>query len=227
MNAALAAFIAINLLFAQPQAALWSAPLLWLAFSWPVLLRPRPADLVTALRLSLALAAFALIQTKAIPGLAGGGLFGFALALDGVDGWLARRTGPTAFGARFDMESDNAFLAALWLATYAIGQSQPYGLLLGLGLIIPMYRIALVALRALGLVAKVNTAQPDNTRPKRLLGLPREKLLFVAVAALSLASYALTLAAATLPALAATAVAVACSTWSFWPDFFPPTPKTR
>jgi phosphatidylglycerophosphate synthase len=34
---------------------------------------------------------------------------GVATALDGVDGWLARRTtGPTAFGARFDMETDAA-----------------------------------------------------------------------------------------------------------------------
>lgn len=222
MNAALAAFIAINLLFPRPHTALWSAPLLWLAFSWPVLLRPRPADLVTALRLAIALTAFALFSTAIISGLAGAGLFGVALALDGVDGWLARRSGPTAFGALFDMESDNAFLAALWLTTYALGRSQPYGPVLGAGLIIPFYRIALVALRARGALV-----EPNGTRARKLLGLPREKLLFVAVAVLSLASFALTLAAATIPALAATAVAVVCSTVSFWPDFFPGSPKTR
>ena len=41
-----------------------------------------------------------------------------ALALDGVDGWLARRAGLASdFGARFDMETDSVFAAvlALWL----------------------------------------------------------------------------------------------------------------
>lgn len=41
-----------------------------------------------------------------------------AFALDGVDGWLARRHGLTSrFGARFDMETDAALAAvlALWL----------------------------------------------------------------------------------------------------------------
>ncbi|MEM7642916.1 MAG: CDP-alcohol phosphatidyltransferase family protein [Pseudomonadota bacterium] len=37
-----------------------------------------------------------------------------ALALDGVDGWLARRAGlSSAFGARFDMEVDSALAAIL------------------------------------------------------------------------------------------------------------------
>lgn len=41
------------------------------------------------------------------------GMVAFGLALDGVDGWLARRSGlASAFGARFDMEVD-AFLAAV------------------------------------------------------------------------------------------------------------------
>ncbi len=41
-----------------------------------------------------------------------------ALTLDGVDGWLARRSGLTSeFGARFDVETDSALAAtlALWL----------------------------------------------------------------------------------------------------------------
>lgn len=56
-----------------------------------------------------------------------------ALALDGVDGWLARRSGLVSdFGARFDMEVDAAFALVLalhvWLGT-ALG---PQVLLLGL-----------------------------------------------------------------------------------------------
>jgi phosphatidylglycerophosphate synthase len=42
------------------------------------------------------------------------GLGTVALALDGVDGWWARRTGTgTPFGARFDMETDAALLLVL------------------------------------------------------------------------------------------------------------------
>ncbi|MEP4194785.1 MAG: CDP-alcohol phosphatidyltransferase family protein [Aliishimia sp.] len=48
-----------------------------------------------------------------------------AFALDGVDGWLARRTGLTsAFGARFDMEVDTllgAVLAVILLLTAEVG----------------------------------------------------------------------------------------------------------
>lgn len=36
-----------------------------------------------------------------------------AAALDGVDGWLARRHGGSAFGARFDMETDALFVLIL------------------------------------------------------------------------------------------------------------------
>lgn len=46
------------------------------------------------------------------------GVAALAFSLDGVDGWLARRTGLTSdFGARFDMETDSALAAvlALWL----------------------------------------------------------------------------------------------------------------
>lgn len=47
-----------------------------------------------------------------------------SLALDGVDGWLARRLGESsAFGARFDMETDAALIlvlcAGLWLSGLA------------------------------------------------------------------------------------------------------------
>lgn len=51
------------------------------------------------------------------------GLGTVALALDGVDGWLARRTGcDSPFGARFDMESDAALLMLLSVLAWRSGQ---------------------------------------------------------------------------------------------------------
>ncbi len=70
-----------------------------------MLLVQRPADAITAVRAALAV-------TVAVIGPTGPGLVlvVVALALDWVDGQVARRTGTTsAFGARFDMEAD-AFL---------------------------------------------------------------------------------------------------------------------
>lgn len=50
-------------------------------------------------------------------------LAALALALDGVDGWLARRDGlASAFGARFDMEVDAAFALVLSLLALATGK---------------------------------------------------------------------------------------------------------
>ncbi|WP_373636808.1 CDP-alcohol phosphatidyltransferase family protein [Yoonia sp. BS5-3] len=59
-------------------------------------------------------------------------LASFALALDGIDGWLARKQGLASdFGARFDVEVDAAF--ALILAMYAAtnGAAGPWVILLG------------------------------------------------------------------------------------------------
>lgn len=62
-------------------------------------------------------------------------VFGIALtafALDGVDGWLARRAGMTsAFGARFDMETDTLLGAVLVLVLLADGRAGPAILVLG------------------------------------------------------------------------------------------------
>jgi len=58
------------------------------------------------------------------------GLAVVALVLDGVDGWVARRTGTvSALGARFDMEVD-AFLI-LVLSLYAAGIVGPWVLAIG------------------------------------------------------------------------------------------------
>jgi len=56
-----------------------------------------------------------------------------ALSLDGVDGWLARRSGlSSAFGARFDMEVDAALALLLSLLALAAGTVGPVVLVLGL-----------------------------------------------------------------------------------------------
>lgn len=56
-----------------------------------------------------------------------------ALVLDGVDGYVARRTGTASrFGARFDMELDAFFILMLCLAVMVLGKAGPWVLLIGL-----------------------------------------------------------------------------------------------
>ncbi len=56
-----------------------------------------------------------------------------AMVLDGVDGWLARRSGmASAFGARFDMETDAVFVAVLALLVWRFGKAGYWVLLSGL-----------------------------------------------------------------------------------------------
>ncbi len=54
-----------------------------------------------------------------------------AMALDGVDGWVARRYGATAFGARFDMELDAFLLLVLSLLVWQTGNVGPWVLIIG------------------------------------------------------------------------------------------------
>lgn len=69
--------------------------------------------------------------------LAGHGKWLFALALvalslDGVDGWVARRTASTsALGARFDMELDAFFILVLCLALLLLDRVGPWVLAIG------------------------------------------------------------------------------------------------
>ncbi|MFC4350923.1 CDP-alcohol phosphatidyltransferase family protein [Fodinicurvata halophila] len=54
------------------------------------------------------------------------------LLLDGVDGWLARRTGyASAFGARFDMETDSLLVLVLCATALLMGKAGPWILLAG------------------------------------------------------------------------------------------------
>lgn len=93
-----------------------------------------PADLVTIVRAALACAVAAIVADSffaqpAAPTLVA--LTGSALALDAVDGWVARRTGKASmFGARFDGEVD-AFLI-LVLSVYVADQLHGWVLAIGL-----------------------------------------------------------------------------------------------
>lgn len=75
-------------------------------------------------------------------------LAAITLSLDGVDGWAARRSGlRSAFGARFDMESDVAF--ALVMAALAWQGDKVGAWFLALGLIRPAFLLAGAVLPAL------------------------------------------------------------------------------
>lgn len=55
-----------------------------------------------------------------------------ALALDGIDGWLARRTGTASeFGARFDMEIDAFFILVLSALVWQLYKTGPWVLAIG------------------------------------------------------------------------------------------------
>ena len=76
-----------------------------------------PADLVTLVRALIGVAVAVLVVrsfSHDVPVALVVAPAAVALALDAVDGWVARRTGTvTPFGARFDLETDAAFLLVL------------------------------------------------------------------------------------------------------------------
>jgi len=60
-------------------------------------------------------------------------LAGLALALDGLDGWAARRSGMASrFGARFDMELDAFFILVLAALVFELGKAGAWVLLSGM-----------------------------------------------------------------------------------------------
>jgi phosphatidylglycerophosphate synthase len=94
------------------------------------------ANRVTLARalLVLPVAALALQSGVAEPALRETAVFlaGIALILDGVDGWVARKTGTgTPFGARFDMETDALLILALSVLAWRGGPVGPW--ILGIG----------------------------------------------------------------------------------------------
>ena len=86
---------------------------------------------VTLLRGAMA-AALVTPMLQGTSGWAVAAIAGTALALDGADGWLARREGlASAFGARFDMEVDSVLAAILALTALTSGVAGPAIVALG------------------------------------------------------------------------------------------------
>ncbi len=159
-------------------------------------------NLVTATRLAMTAAlAASLAGTSpeawnwAVPALAL-----TALALDGIDGWLARRQGLRSdFGARFDMEVDSGLAAILALSALAEGRAGAELLVLGAA----RYAFVAAALALPWLAAPL----PESLRRKTVC-----VLQIAALVALSMP---------VLPAEAARPLALAAAallTWSFARD---------
>jgi phosphatidylglycerophosphate synthase len=94
-----------------------------------------PANTVTMVRAILVTIVAALIGEPSLPsaGWLGAGAAVVATVLDGVDGWLARRTGmASAFGARFDMETDALLIQVLAILAWQYGKAGPWVLISGL-----------------------------------------------------------------------------------------------
>jgi phosphatidylglycerophosphate synthase len=84
-----------------------------------------------------------------------------AMLLDGVDGWLARRSGTaSAFGARLDMETDALFVAVLALLVWQFGKAGSWVLLSGL----MRYLFAAVA----AIIPRLQRPVPSTNRGKTI-----------------------------------------------------------
>lgn len=100
-------------------------------------------NIVTATRAGLVAVLFGGLSAGSI-GWASVLLAGIAFALDGLDGWLARRQNMcTAFGARFDMEVDSALAAVLALLLLTAGKAGPEILVLGFARYVFLFAILL------------------------------------------------------------------------------------
>jgi phosphatidylglycerophosphate synthase len=92
-----------------------------------------PANAITVLRAAIAAGLAGLLLAEPIPAEVAAGAGAAALALDGLDGRLARRTGlESAFGARFDMEVDALLLLVLAALALGSGKAGPWVLAIGL-----------------------------------------------------------------------------------------------
>jgi len=94
-----------------------------------------PANVVTTIRAMLVALVAGLIGRPATPDMLWLviGLTAVMGVLDGLDGWLARRTGMTSeFGARFDMETDAALILVLSILVWQHEKAGAWVLLCGL-----------------------------------------------------------------------------------------------
>ena len=93
-----------------------------------------PANVITALRATLVALVTALLWAPAVGRTAALVVWvaSVAAALDGVDGWLSRRTGmESRFGARFDMETDAWLILALGVLVWRYDKAGAWVLLSG------------------------------------------------------------------------------------------------
>lgn len=95
-----------------------------------------PADQITAVRAVL-VALLVLLLAQPVGSAIAWSVVAIALVavlLDGVDGWVARRTNTaSAFGMRFDMETDAAMILALAILAWRHEKAGPW--ILGAGLL--------------------------------------------------------------------------------------------
>lgn len=107
-----------------------------------------PANRITLVRGAMVALLFALIGETPVPWLVVA-VVSVAMALDGVDGWLARRYDvASAFGARFDMETDALLLLVLSILVWQYDKAGSWIVLAGamrylfvaLGYLIPWLR---------------------------------------------------------------------------------------
>jgi phosphatidylglycerophosphate synthase len=97
---------------------------------WAINARTIAPNAVTALRLSIILAAG--ISMHGALGIGWAAAVAVVFALDYIDGWLARRAnGTSEFGARFDMETDALVVLVVDLELYLRGEFGPWILLTG------------------------------------------------------------------------------------------------
>lgn len=142
--------------FALKALLFFSLAVLWLGAYLPDHLphdRLGPANRVTLGRLGLTALLGAMIG-ESTPALAWPalGIAALALALDGIDGWLARRGGwASAFGARFDMETDALLILVMAALAWQLDKAGAWVMLSGAmrylfvaaGLVLPWLRGAL------------------------------------------------------------------------------------
>jgi phosphatidylglycerophosphate synthase len=94
-----------------------------------------PANQVTTIRAGLGTLLASLIGEPGTPNVAvTAAVVGIvSTLLDGIDGWLARRTRmSSAFGKRFDMETDAALILVLAVLVWQYGKAGPWVVLSGL-----------------------------------------------------------------------------------------------
>jgi phosphatidylglycerophosphate synthase len=162
------------------------------------------ANRVTLGRLILLLCIAGLAPTGGALGVTGRwwviGLGTAIMVLDGVDGWMARRTGTTTpFGARFDMETDALLMLVLSVLVWTEGRAGAWVLLIG------AMRYAFVA--AGWVVTRLRADLPPSLR-RRVVCVVQGIALLVCLGPIVPADMA----------VAAAAVGLATLAWSFGVD---------